>query len=416
MILRWLLFIAFIFFLSWYASQALKTVFKNVWFQYGFYILNFIIVTNFIFQIYLLESNGKVASFFSYSLGLFLIIVVFQILIIFFILFEDLFRIPQWFYHIFSKGISQSFKFIPERRLFISQLAILLASIPASALFIGMLRGKYSYRVINHELSFDKLPSEFTDFRIAHVSDFHCGSFDNEEKLAYGISMINQQHPDIILFTGDMVNNIAKEILPWKKLISSLNAPYGKYAVLGNHDYGDYVKWDSEEEKKANLKQLIFLLEDMGFKVLLNNAIKIDKKNSSISLIGVENWGSGKFKKNGDLDLALKKVPSEDFKILMSHDPSHWEEQVISHKEHIDLTLSGHTHGMQFGIEIPGWIKWSPIQYRYKYWAGVYKEQNQFINVNRGFGFLAYPGRVGIYPEISILDLKSKLNDDNSTV
>lgn len=416
MILRWLLFIAFIFFLSWYASQALKTVFKNVWFQYGFYILNFIIVTNFIFQIYLLESNGKVASFFSYSLGLFLIIVVFQILIIFFILFEDLFRIPQWFYHIFSKGISQSFKFIPERRLFISQLAILLASIPASALFIGMLRGKYSYRVINHELSFDKLPSEFTDFRIAHVSDFHCGSFDNEEKLAYGINMINQQHPDIILFTGDMVNNIAKEILPWKKLISSLNAPYGKYAVLGNHDYGDYVKWDSEEEKKANLKQLIFLLEDMGFKVLLNNAIKIDKKNSSISLIGVENWGSGKFKKNGDLDLALKKVPSEDFKILMSHDPSHWEEQVISHKEHIDLTLSGHTHGMQFGIEIPGWIKWSPIQYRYKYWAGVYKEQNQFINVNRGFGFLAYPGRVGIYPEISILDLKSKLNDDNSTV
>jgi predicted MPP superfamily phosphohydrolase len=149
----------------------------------------------------------------------------------------------------------------------------------------------------------------------------------------------------------------------------------------------------------------------MGFKVLLNNSIKINKKESSISLIGVENWGSGKFKKNGDLDLALKDVDPADFKILMSHDPSHWEKQVITHKEHIDLTLSGHTHGMQFGIEIPGWIKWSPIQYRYKYWAGVYKEQNQFINVNRGFGFLAYPGRVGIYPEISILDLKSKFDE-----
>jgi hypothetical protein len=208
------LFVAFVFFLNWYASQALKTVFKNVWFQYGFYIFNFIIVSNFIFQIYLLEKNGQVASFFSYSLGLFLMIVVFQILVIFFILFEDLFRIPQWFYHVFSKGIHQSFKFIPERRLFISQLAILLASIPASALFIGMLRGKYSYKVINHELSFNKLPLDFNGFRIAHVSDFHCGSFDNKEKLAYGINMINQQQPDIILFTGDMVNNIAKEILP----------------------------------------------------------------------------------------------------------------------------------------------------------------------------------------------------------
>tara|TARA_Y100000385_G_scaffold140628_1_gene146038 strand:+ start:600 stop:1835 length:1236 start_codon:yes stop_codon:yes gene_type:complete len=409
------LFVAFVFLLNWYASQALKTVFKNVWFQYGFYILNFVIVSNFIFQIYLLEKNEQVASFFSYSLGLFLMIVVFQILVIFFILFEDLFRIPQWFYHVFSKGIHQSFKFIPERRLFISQLAILLASIPASALFIGMLRGKYSYKVINHELSFNNLPVDFNGFRVAHVSDFHCGSFDNKEKLAYGINMINQQQPDIILFTGDMVNNIAKEILPWKKLISSLNAPYGKYAVLGNHDYGDYVRWDSDEEKKENLKQLIFHLEDMGFKVLLNNAIKINKKESSISLIGVENWGSGKFKKNGDLDLALKDVDPADFKILMSHDPSHWEKQVITHKEHIDLTLSGHTHGMQFGIEIPGWIKWSPIQYRYKYWAGVYKEQNQFINVNRGFGFLAYPGRVGIYPEISILDLKSKFDERAQT-
>lgn len=415
MILRWVLFVAFVFLLNWYASQALKTVFKNVWFQYGFYILNFIIVSNFIFQIYLLEKNEQVASFFSYSLGLFLMIVVFQILVIFFILFEDLFRIPQWFYHVFSKGIHQSFKFIPERRLFISQLAILLASIPASALFIGMLRGKYSYKVINHELSFNNLPLDFNGFRVAHVSDFHCGSFDNKEKLAYGINMINQQHPDIILFTGDMVNNIAKEILPWKKLISSLNAPYGKYAVLGNHDYGDYVRWDTDEEKKENLKQLISHLEDMGFKVLLNNAIKINKKESSISLIGVENWGSGKFKKNGDLDLALKDVDPADFKILMSHDPSHWEKQVITHKEHIDLTLSGHTHGMQFGIEIPGWIKWSPIQYRYKYWAGVYKEQNKFINVNRGFGFLAYPGRVGIYPEISILDLKSKFDERAQT-
>jgi len=192
-----------------------------------------------------------------------------------------------------------------------------------------------------------------------------------------------------------------------------LSAPHGKYAILGNHDYGDYIKWSSSEEKLKNFENLQFLLKGMGFKVLLNTSEKIKVKNSSISLIGVENWGRGGFKKKGDLDLAIKNINPNDFKILMSHDPSHWEDKVINHKHHIDLTLSGHTHGMQFGIEIPGWIKWSPIQYRYKYWAGIYKEKNQIINVNRGFGFLAYPGRVGIYPEISILELKSTSKSNN---
>tara|TARA_B100001287_G_scaffold261698_1_gene250980 strand:- start:30572 stop:31819 length:1248 start_codon:yes stop_codon:yes gene_type:complete len=415
MIFRWLLFIAVILCLNLYACQAIKTISKNNWFLYGFSVLNFLVAFNFIFQIYLLDRSTIVAPMFSYSLGLFLISIIFQIFIVFSLLFEDLFRIPQWFYHIFSKGLNQSFQFMPDRRLFVSQLAILLASIPTSALFIGMLRGKYSYRVIKHNLHFDNLPVEFNGFRIAHISDFHCGSFDNEKKLAYGINMINQQQPDIILFTGDMVNNIAKEILPWKSLISTLEAPFGKYAVLGNHDYGDYVKWDSKEEKIENFNLLKSLIEEMGFTLLLNNNTNIIKESSTISLLGVENWGKGGFKKSGDLDIALKNTNSNDFKILMSHDPSHWEEIVINHKEKIDLTLSGHTHGMQFGIEIPGWVKWSPIQYRYKYWAGIYKEFSQVINVNRGFGFLAYPGRVGIYPEISILELKSNLNFNTST-
>ena len=271
-----------------------------------------------------------------------------------------------------------------------------------------MLRGKYNYKVIKHQLSFERLPDDFNNFKIAHISDFHCGSFDNKEKLKYGIDLINKQEPDIILFTGDMVNNIANEVLPWKEMISSLNAPYGKYSILGNHDYGDYAKWDSEDDKVNNLKKLIKLQNDMGFKVLLNSSEKLHINQSSIELIGVENWGSGGFKKNGDLDLALKNTNSNDFKILMSHDPSHWQKKVILNSEHIDLTLSGHTHGMQFGIEIPGLIKWSPIQYRYKYWAGIYQEMGRVINVNRGFGFLAYPGRVGIYPEISIINLKKK--------
>jgi predicted MPP superfamily phosphohydrolase len=204
-----------------------------------------------------------------------------------------------------------------------------------------------------------------------------------------------------------MVNNKADEISPGKELITSLKAPFGKYAVLGNHDYGDYVQWNSEEEKTENLKKLISLENEMGFKVLNNTSEKIVIENQSIDIIGVENWGNG-FKKKGDLNLALKNTKEEDFKILMSHDPTHWKEKVLTHQQTIDLTLSGHTHGMQFGIEIPGVIKWSPAKYRYKHWAGIYQDLNQLINVNRGFGFLAYPGRVGIYPEISLITLQNK--------
>ena len=206
---------------------------------------------------------------------------------------------------------------------------------------------------------------------------------------------------------NNRLNNIADEILPWKSLISSLNAPYGKYAVLGNHDYGDYTSWNSDEEKVNNFKKLIALQNEMGFKMLNNASEKIKVNQSTIDLLGVENWGSG-FKQKGNLDLALANTRSDDFKILMSHDPTHWKEKVLPHKQHIDLTLSGHTHGMQFGIEIPGIIKWSPAKYRYKHWAGIYQELNKVINVNRGFGFLAYPGRVGIYPEITLITLQNK--------
>ena len=220
--------------------------------------------------------------------------------------------------------------------------------------------------------------------------------------------MINDQKPDIIFFTGDMVNNIAKELEGWKDLIGSLHAPYGKFAVLGNHDYGDYVRWDSEKEKEDNMKMLLQHLEDMGFHMLLNESHQLIKDNEKIDIVGVENWGAGGFKKKGDFDKAASRVEKEQFKILLSHDPSHWEQKIINHEMPVELTLSGHTHGMQFGIEIPGWIKWSPAKFRYKYWAGVYEENNQYININRGFGFLAYPGRVGIYPEISVIQLQSE--------
>ena len=403
MLFRWGFFILIIIGFNWYSSLAIKTITKNHWIYYSYLLINLLIIMNFVVQI--IFKNFSV--YFFYSLGLVMVSVIFQISIVAILVFEDIIRLPVWLYRIFNNGTSSSLSEIPQRRLFISQLSILLASIPASALFFGMLRGKYNYKVIKHQLSFSRLPKDFNGFKIVHISDFHCGSFDNKEKLTYGIDLINKQKPDIILFTGDMVNNIADEILPWKSLISSLSAPYGKYAVLGNHDYGDYNSWNSDEEKIENFKKLITLQNEMGFKLLNNTSEIININQSTIDLIGVENWGSG-FKQKGNLDLALANTKANDFKILMSHDPTHWKEKVLTHKQHIDLTLSGHTHGMQFGIEIPGIIKWSPAKYRYKHWAGIYQEFNQIINVNRGFGFLAYPGRVGIYPEITLITLQTK--------
>ena len=403
MMIRLVFFISIIIALNWYSSLAIKTITKNPWIYYGYILLNFTILLNFIIQIIV----KSFTTYFFYSLGLVLVSSAFQFSVIIFLFVEDFIRFPLWMYRIISNGSENALGYIPQRRLFISQLSILLASIPAGALLIGMVRGKYNYKVVKHQLSFNRLPTKFEGFKIVHISDFHCGSFDNKEKLSYGIDLINQQKPDIILFTGDMVNNKADEILPWKELITSLKAPFGKYAVLGNHDYGDYVQWNSEKEKEENLKKLISLENEMGFKVLNNTSEKIVIENDSIDIIGVENWGNG-FKKKGDLNLALKNTKEEDFKILMSHDPTHWTEKVLTHQQTIDLTLSGHTHGMQFGIEIPGVIKWSPAKYRYKHWAGIYQDLNQFINVNRGFGFLAYPGRVGIYPEISLITLQNK--------
>ena len=221
----------------------------------------------------------------------------------------------------------------------------------------------------------------------------------------YGIDLINKQQSDVILFTGDLVNNKTSEVLPWIPHFGKINAPYGVYSVLGNHDYGDYTRWETPEEKLQNIKDLYQAQKDMGWDLLLNESRIIEKEGQRLAIVGVENWGSG-FKQAGDLDKALENVVAEDFKVLLSHDPSHWEAKVLPHPYTVHLTLSGHTHGMQFGIEIPGWIKWSPVKWRYKQWAGIYEQAKQRLNVNRGFGYLAYPGRVGMWPEISVITLK----------
>ncbi len=404
--LRWILFALFFVVIVFYGFQAVKTVTKNIWLHYMFIAMAVIIAANFIVQ-FTLFSEGKVlGQSLSYAFGFLLAFMAFCLVLVPLLMFEDIFRIVCGLY---DKLVTKSDAFyLPSRRKFISQLALGAAAIPFASLLYGMYRGKYRFRVLNYTLYFEDLPEAFNGYKIAQISDVHSGSFDNRKKIEYGVNLINEQGADVLFFTGDLVNNKSDEMEPWKDLFGTLKAKDGVFSVLGNHDYGDYVSWPSKEAKAQNLNDLKQLQSDMGFDLLLNESRYIEKNGQKIAVVGVENWGRGGFKKAGDLKKATQNIDANDFKILLSHDPSHWEDQVIDAPLHYHLTLSGHTHGMQFGIEIPGWIKWSPIQWRYKYWAGIYKEKGQYINVNRGFGYLGYPGRVGIWPEITVIELKKE--------
>ena len=405
--LRWIVFIIIYISLGIYTLQAIKAATRYPWVYYAYMVLSLFVIGNFIYQFTMGDEPGRVLSVpKSYAFGLLLAMLTFMSITIVFLFSEDIFRFLTASYHKIFGG-TKEFS-LPQRRRFLSTIAMGIAALPFSALLYGMVKGKYNFRVLKYNLEFDDLPQSFDGYRITQISDVHSGSFDNREKIEYAIDLINKQKSDVLLFTGDMVNNMAEEMLPWKGLFSTLRAKDGKFSVLGNHDYGDYVSWETEEAKRNNLTDLKNIQKEMGFDLLLNDSRYLQKGDDRIALIGVENWGRGGFKKAGDLKKAVSNIDKDDFKILMSHDPSHWEDQVLKDDYHYHLTLSGHTHGMQFGIEIPGWIKWSPARWRYKYWAGVYEEMGQMINVNRGFGFLGYPGRVGIWPEITVITLKKR--------
>lgn len=283
-------------------------------------------------------------------------------------------------------------------------IGIALALFMIGYFVYGMIKGKYKYKVHKHVLSFPDLPEAFDGFKITQISDVHSGSFDNEKAVTKGVEMIKKQNSDLFLFTGDLVNNLASEFEPWKKLFSTIRAPFGQFSVLGNHDYGDYVAWESVQHKAQNLENLKQHQADIGFRLLQDESIELEKDNQKIHLIGVQNWGHG-FAKIGDLSKALSGLDQTGFKILLSHDPTHFEHEVKNHDTHIHLTLSGHTHGMQMGIDLP-WFKWSPVKWRYKKWAGLYQENNRYLHINRGFGFLGFSGRVGIWPEITVIELR----------
>ena len=403
--MRWIPFIIFIIIVQWYAFQAIKTITQNKFWWAIYALVVGIILGGVLWQTLNFDRTVGWIPIVAYSLGMFVALLSGQLLMICLLFLEDLSRGASSLLHFFTSDQKIHF---PQRRKFVSQIAIALGAIPFSSLLYGMYKGRYNYRVLNYTLEYENLPDGFDGFQITQISDLHCGSFDNTKKVAYGLDLIDKQKSDLVLFTGDMVNNKANEARPWVEFIAKIKAPYGKFSVLGNHDYGDYSDWENEADKKQNMEEMYQIHQDMGFDLLLNESRYIEKNGDRIALVGVENWGAGRFKKAGDLEKKKKKIEPNDFKILLSHDPSHWEAEVIPHAYPFHLTLSGHTHGFQFGIEIPGWIKWSPIQWRYKQWAGIYENKEQKLNVNRGFGYLAYPGRVGIWPEITVITLKKK--------
>ena len=324
-----------------------------------------------------------------------------------FIAIDDLRRGSMWLIgKLFSNPsleVSQAAEGI-TRSAFLSWLGLAVGGTLFGSMVYGF-NNKYRYQVTRLRLAYKNLPTAFRGLRIVHISDIHAGSLMDRKAVEKGIAKIMQEKPDLILFTGDLVNDRHVEMNEYKQVFNKLTAPMGVYSTLGNHDYGDYVQWESREAKADNLRQLKMVHEAMGWKLLMNENILLSREDAQIAVIGIENWSAkGSFPKYGKLKEAYHGSQGAPFKILLSHDPSHWDAEVRKHYSDIDLMLSGHTHGMQFGVEIPG-FKWSPVQYVYKQWAGLYENEHQKLYVNRGFGFIGYPGRVGILPEITVLEL-----------
>ncbi|NEN25823.1 metallophosphoesterase [Cryomorpha ignava] len=354
-------------------------------------------------------SNPMNSYLFSMAFGVVVLMFLPKLVVAVFHLFDDIVNLLKWLSSFFVQ--KPAVETLDGDRIsrwkFISQLGWILAAIPFAGILYGMIQGRYAFRVITKTLNFANLPASANGLRIVHISDIHIGSFHKDGKeVKAGIKMVNDLQPDIIFFTGDLVNNFATETDGWDDILAALKAKYGKYSILGNHDYGDYAEWQNASAKNENLDRLKAYHSKIGFKLLLNEWTPFTTAaGETFEIIGVENWGAGGFTKYGDLDKAMEGTNSKNFQVLLSHDPSHWDAKVIG-KTEIDLTLSGHTHGMQFGIEIPGLIKWSPVKYRYPRWGGLYSEASQMIYVNRGFGYIGFPGRVGMPPEITLLELK----------
>lgn len=399
--------------LDFYVFQALKTVTQNasekvraiVHVAYWVLAAATIITLLSLPYIQALQTNRFFRNYiFAIMLGLFIA----KLIGVAFFLIDDLRRLVLWIVAKLSPGTGAHYADPAgngiSRSVFLSWLGLGAGTAVFGSLLYGF-SNKYNYQVKKVQLAYANLPKAFKGMKIVHISDIHSGSFQNKEAVNKGIDLILKQEADLILFTGDLVNDRHDEMNDYLDVFNRLKAPLGVYSTLGNHDYGDYVAWPSEQAKTENLNKLKGVHSKLGWRLLMNEHVVLNRGEESIALLGIENWGAkGRFPKYGKMNEAYPGCEQQPFKILMSHDPSHWDAQVRTEYKDIDLMLAGHTHGMQFGIENP-YFKWSPVQWMYKQWAGLYEEGNQKLYVNRGFGFIGYPGRVGVLPEITVIEL-----------
>lgn len=346
----------------------------------------------------------------TFLLGFILVFYAAKLLPVVFLMLADIVRVIDKIFSLFKKeerekveeeGISRS--------KFLKYLGYISGGLVMGTMFTGMFKWVYDFKIFEHKIKLPNLPTEFQGMKIVQISDIHLGSWNLIKPMEEAVTLINEMQADLILFTGDLVNFSTKEAYRFEETLSKLKAKRGIYATLGNHDYGDYVKWPSEEEKVQNLKDLLSFFNRIGWKLLRNENEIFKSESGNLALIGVENWGaSPRFPKYGDIDLAMKGAENANVRLLMTHDPSHWDEIIVPNNYPIDLSMSGHTHGFQFGIETPG-VKWSPAKWLYKNWAGLYQDEptGRYLYVNRGLGVIGYPGRIGILPEITKFELVS---------
>lgn len=410
-----LIFISITLLLDTYVFQAVKSVSqalspKAKTIVYSLYwLLTALAIISFLLFVYTEQDflGKKVRTYlFATVIGLFLAKVTAGV----FFLIDDIRRGIQWgAIKLFSNSRAETVADLGDEGISRSAFLSWLGLAAGGTLFGSLLYGftnKYKYDIKRLQLSFENLPASFKGLKIVHISDIHSGSFTDKKAVLHGVEKILKEKPDLILFTGDLVNDRASEMEDYMDVFSQLRAPMGVYSTFGNHDYGDYVSWPHNGiSKEENLELLKKVHADLGWRLLMNEHVALERNGEHIALLGIENWSNkARFPKHGRMDLAHPGTEKYPFKILMSHDPSHWDAQVKTNYPDIDLMLSGHTHGMQFGVEIPG-FKWSPVQYMYTQWAGLYEDGKQKLNVNRGYGFIGYPGRVGMLPEISVITL-----------
>ena len=397
---NFIILLAVFFIIEIYVYQAIRNITTNNYIRIGYWVFTLLAYGIILYWILTFNRASRDHQQIQLMVSAMMIFVLPKLLSVIFLLIGDFTRFVEFGFKYFTAKEN----YFPERRKFISTTALAAAGIFSALAIDGIIFGKYRHTVRKVKLRFKNLPENFKGYKIVQISDVHSGSFFNPQKLQKAIDLINEQDADVVLFTGDMVNNYADEFKPFIPLFKSIKAKDGTFSILGNHDYGDYGAWNSREEKAQNIPTLKNYQAEAGFKLLRNENIALEKNGEKIYLLGVENWGIKPFPQYGDLDKALKGVPEDAIKVLMSHDPTHFDEVVKKHKTHVHLTLSGHTHGMQFGLDLKN-IKWSPVKFKYKKWADLYESEGKYLYVNRGFGVIAYPGRVGINPEITVIEL-----------